>query len=395
MELLKQRGKWAQLGAVAVLAAACCFSCQAGLRIPDHGVTGRDWPMFGGNSEHTGWSPDELRLPLELLWRFRAKGPIVTSPVVSDGVVCFGSLGRRFYLLSALDGELYGYLKLKSGISASAAIAERTVYFGTELGDDAVYALDLKTGDLLWKVAVRDVAAPLTASGSMLFVGSGERTFHALSTEDGGELWQFQTRGQVHSPGAVSSGRIYLGCDDGVLYALRSDDGGEVWRKELGSAVWSGPVFDDGRIYVGTFQGKICSLRGEDGALEWSYQASGGITSALALAEKMVYVPTDGGELLALDKQNGGQKWSFAVPNSIPGPPLVSGGHVYFGANDGHLYAVDAFTGELRWRYKTGRAISAAPVLWEDRLLVGSRDSYLYVFGQAAPDSGMTTQPIP
>jgi len=61
--------------------------------------------MFGGGAGHSGFYSGQIRPPMELVWQFRAKGPIAASPAVGWGQVCFGDLDRRFYLLSVLDGR--------------------------------------------------------------------------------------------------------------------------------------------------------------------------------------------------------------------------------------------------------------------------------------------------
>ncbi|KPL19434.1 MAG: hypothetical protein AMJ92_03060 [candidate division Zixibacteria bacterium SM23_81] len=378
-----------------MLAVIFGLCCQGRLVVPDAFEPGGGWPMLGGNSGHTGQYYGDIRLPMHLLWRFRTKGPIVSSPAVVDGLVCIGSLGKRFYLLSARDGRPYSFLKVGSSISASPAIGVRTVFFGTEFGDDGVYALDLINGDMRWKKDIPDVSASLTLAGRVVFVSSGSGSIHALSTEDGQELWRFQTEGRTSTAAAFMRGMIYLGSAEGFVYALEADTGREAWRRELGGSIWSSPIAHEGHIYVSSFDGKIHALREDDGEVVWSFQTEGDLSSSPAVCHGTVYTGSDNGTLYALNATNGTLNWSFTVGSPILSAPLGNGQVVIFGASNGVLYALDAETGELNWSHRTGRAIVSSPAAWEGRIYVGSMDGYLYAFGAGEEDEGAHGQVIP
>lgn len=378
-----------------MLMASCGLSCRGRLLVPDAFEPAGGWPMLGGNSGHTGLYGGDIQLPLRLLWRFRAKGPIVSSPAVVDGLVCIGSLGKRFYLLSALDGRPYGFLKMGSSISASPAIGVRTVFFGTEHGDDGVYALDLIDGDMRWKKDIPDISTSLTLARQTVFVSSGSGSFHALSIEDGQEFWRFQIEGRTSTTAAFMRGMIYLGSAEGFVYALEAETGREVWRRELGGSIWSSPIAHEGHIYVSSFDGRIQALREDDGEVIWSFQTEGGLSSSPAICHGTVYTGSDNGKLYALNATNGVLNWSFTAGSPILSAPLGNGQVVIFGASNGILYALDAETGKLKWSHRTGRAIVSSPAACEGRIFVGSMDGYLYAFGPEEEDVTAPGQVIP
>ena len=107
---------------------------------------------------------------------------------------------------------------------SSPVVAEGAVYFGS--GDGHLYALDASTGALLWKFKSGDVihASPAYADG-VVFVGSWDSYFYAVDAKSGKEKWRFHggedalIHNQVgfQSSPAVVDGAVYTGCRDAQL----------------------------------------------------------------------------------------------------------------------------------------------------------------------------------
>src|SRR4029077_10981721 len=73
---------------------------------------------------------------------------------------------------------------------SSPVVADGTLYFGS--GDGNLYALDALTGDLRWKFKTGDVvhASPAFVNG-VVFVGSWDSYFYAVDAKTGKEKWRF------------------------------------------------------------------------------------------------------------------------------------------------------------------------------------------------------------
>src|SRR5579862_344602 len=148
-------------------------------------------------------------------WKYTTGGPVPSSPAVSGGLVYFGSYDGRFYALSADTGKLRWRFEtggerrfeakglngmLPKGQTfadpfdtflSSPVVADGAVFFGS--GDGNVYALDAATGTLRWKVQTGDVvhASPAYADG-VVFVGSWDSFFYAIDAKTGKERWRFK-----------------------------------------------------------------------------------------------------------------------------------------------------------------------------------------------------------
>src|SRR3982750_3348154 len=218
------------------------------------------------------------------IWKRATNGPVPATPAIADGTVYIGSYDGKFYAFNAqtgalkwkftTDGErrfeakgLHGMQPKNQTIAdafdtflSSPVVADGAVYFGS--GDGNVYALDSATGDLRWKFKTGDVvhASPALADG-VLFFGSWDSYFYAVDAATGKEKWRFHggedslMHNQVgfQSSPAVVNGTVYTGCRDSNLYALDAATGKEKWRfnNEM-SWVNATPAVNQGKIFFAT-----------------------------------------------------------------------------------------------------------------------------------------------
>jgi glucose dehydrogenase len=185
------------------------------------------------------------------IWKRVTNGPVPATPAIADGTVYVGSYDGKFYAFNAqtgalkwkfaTDGErrfeakgLHGMQPKDQTIAdpfdtflSSPVVANGAVYFGS--GDGNLYALDSATGDLRWKFKTGDVvhASPALADG-VLFFGSWDSYFYAVDAATGKEKWRFHggedptmhNQAGFQSSPAVVNGTVYTGCRDSNLYAL-------------------------------------------------------------------------------------------------------------------------------------------------------------------------------
>ena len=136
-------------------------------------------------------------------WKFEAKSRITSTAAVTGGTAYFGAYDGKFYALDATTGKakwtfqtggerrftakhLHGVQPAAETMPdpfdcflSSPVVLNGTVYFGS--GDGNVYALDAASGAVKWKFQTGDVvhASPAIADGT-LFIGSWDSYFYAL-----------------------------------------------------------------------------------------------------------------------------------------------------------------------------------------------------------------------
>jgi eukaryotic-like serine/threonine-protein kinase len=348
------------------------------------------------------------------IWKRATNGPAPSTPAIADGKVYIGSYDGKFYAFDAQTGALkwkfatngerrfeakglHGMQPKEQTIAdpfdvflSSPVVANGVVYFGS--GDGNLYALDSATGDLRWKFKTGDVvhASPALADG-VLFFGSWDSYFYAVDAATGKEKWRFHggedpmIHNQVgfQSSPAVVSGTVDTGCRDANLYALDAATGKEKWRffNDL-SWVITSPAVADGKVFFATSDSSLYHVvDASTGKPIVRQQGNAFMFSSPAVGSDVVFIGVLNGTLEARDLKTGDLLWDFKVEKSkqnddwvltgdrkfnvpflfhsnwreaplvatdqqirlggIYSSPLVANGVVYFGSADGFLYALE------------------------------------------------------
>ncbi len=348
------------------------------------------------------------------IWAHATAGPVAATPAVAGGLVYVGSYDGRFYALDAKTGAtrwkfrtggerrfeakgLHGLQPRTQTIAdpydlylSSPVVANGAVYFGS--GDGNVYALDAVSGAMRWKFTTGDVvhASPAFADG-VVYVGSWDSWFYAIDATTGKERWRFHggedalAHNQIgfQSSPAVVDGVVYTGCRDANLYALDAKTGAEKWKVyHNGSWVISSPAVADGKIYYATSDSALYNVvDATTGKAQIQEQGNSWMFSSPAVAGDVVLIGVSNGSLEARDRASGKLLWEFQTEaakqnlgwvltaqhksndslvfrvrwqdettaalervfavGSIFSSPVVANGVVYFGSTDGNLYAIE------------------------------------------------------
>jgi len=368
--------------------------------------------LFVGSSDHNLYALDAATGALH--WKFKTDGRITSSPAVSAGFVYFGSFDSNFYAIDAATGQLKWKFKTSGErrfaashlhgaepaaelmpdpfdfYLSSPVVSDGAVFFGS--GDTNIYALDAATGVLKWKFKTGDVvhASPAISDGT-LFVGSWDSYFYALDAATGKEKWRFKTGEDpdthnqvgIQSSAAVANGAVYFGCRDSKFYAVDAATGKQLWSfPNKGSWVIGSPAVLGGKVYFATSDsGLFHVLDAKSGASIFSLDNKHWpMFSSPAIAGDTLYIGSHEGKLLAIDlktqkfawtfqtagsKQNGA---SYTKPDGSPNyegaffdlfyddmvagvqklmavgavlsSPVIANGTIYIGSTDGNIYAL-------------------------------------------------------
>jgi len=348
------------------------------------------------------------------LWKYVTGGPVPSSPAVADGVLYANSYDGKFYALNAKTGAtkwkfktggerrfeakgIHGQLPRTQTFPdiydvylSSPVVADGAVYFGS--GDGHFYALDAQTGALRWKFVAGEVihSSPALAGG-VLYFGDWAGMLYALDAATGKEKWRLKTGedkfiyNQVGFQGspAVVDGVVYVGCRDSHLYAIDAATGREKWNISTGlSWVITTPAVHQGKVYFATSDSRLFKIvQASDGKPLAEHTGKAYYWSSPAIAGDVAYIGAFNGSLEARDGTSGELLWEFqtdasrrnlgwvlaadrTVNNSmlfrsgwreasavaqarqytigvIASSPLVHDGVVYVGSTDGNVYAIE------------------------------------------------------
>ena len=167
------------------------------------------WPMFRGNSLATGVAKSGLPTNLELLWRYEVpKGAFEGTPAIVEGVVYLGDL----------DGSLF--------------------------------ALDLQTGQELWKYTT-DSGFPASPAvrDRKVYLGDYDGRLHCVEAQGGKQLWVFESNAEINSCPNFYRENVLFGSQDATLYCLNATTGELVWKFEIQDQIRCSPTLVEGRAF--------------------------------------------------------------------------------------------------------------------------------------------------
>ncbi len=344
-------------------------------------------------------------------WAFASRSRIPSSPAVANGLVYFASYDGFFYAVDAATGELawrfrnpgerrfaaphlHGLLPAGETMPdpfdvylSSPVVWNGGVYFGS--GDGNIYALDALTGSLKWKFHTGDVvhSSPAIAEG-ILYIGSWDSYFYALDAATGKELWRFKTEEDpeihnqvgIQSSAVVSGGVVYFGCRDSNVYALDAATGKLKWYfSNKGSWVITSPVVDNGKIYFATSDTATLNiLDAQTGAPIDSQKFKWPFFASPSIAGKLLFLGGQDGILRVIDIDTRKTAWTFQTEGSQKNLATYSkpdGTPNYQVAMRSNFYD-DVMSGVAVMR-SVGK-IMASPVIAENTVYIGSTDGNLY-----------------
>ena len=230
--------------------------------------------LNGGNILFCNGSGELICLKTDgtLHWKF--KGEIETpydfadyhqsSPLISNGIIYWGSGSGVFYALKALTGEPVWKFETASPVHTTAAIDNETVYFGSF--DGYVYALNQKDGSLRWKFKTvghhyfpkGEVQGSPVIFGNKVFIGARDYNLYALDKEKGYCHWnKVYTMGWVLSASIFDSTLFIAGADERILAAINPLDGSYLWKNTMEFLMFGKPAFLGKTLFIGTTIGKL------------------------------------------------------------------------------------------------------------------------------------------
>jgi outer membrane protein assembly factor BamB len=366
------------------------ISCSGAFRLKEpSSLDSPGWRSFRGNPQNTAYVSSPVVGQLDLLWKYDAKRPLKSSPIIVGELVIIGSVDKRVHFLDAFSGKERGVYKVSSSISTSALSQGNRIYFGLDQGKGTFFALDLRNRDVLWKKRLGDMSSSPVSCEDKILVGTSDGTLRALDGLSGENVWEFKAPSSaVFTPAweafvsSSSDGRIIcFGSADGHLYALNAENGEMKWKFQADGGIYSAPAVKNGTVFFGSVDGHLYALNLEDGSLVWKFKTGADVFSSPAAADSLVYIGSNDYFVYAVDQRTGELVWKFETEGLVRSSPIAVGDKLFFGSYDGNLYVLNRFTGQFFWEYPTDGMISSSPAYLDGKIYIGSEDGFLYCLG--------------
>jgi quinohemoprotein ethanol dehydrogenase len=395
------------LAATSVLALGACRSSNSSKPISDS----TDWSLYGGTYDEQRFSPlkqinEQNVEKLGLVWshEFGTHRGLEATPLVVNGVIYTTVEWSVVYALDARTGQVLWTYDPKvprararticcDVVNRGVALYHGKVYVGTL--DGRLIALDAKSGSPVWDVVTVDQSKPYSITGApriakgMVLIGNAGAEFgvrgyvSAYDAETGKRVWRTYT-----VPGDPSDG-----FESKALENAAKTWHGKWWTAGGGGPAWDTIVYDPqlDLVYTGTGNG-----------ISW-YRAlrSEGEGDNLYLSSILALRASDG-ELVWHFQVTPGDNWDYDATQPLMLADLQIDGNmrkvIMQASKNGFFYLLDRqtgqfisanpFVGKITWATginpKTGRPLESTTAY----------DGLHPVFVSPAPDGAHNWYPM-
>lgn len=334
---------------------------------------GRDWAAYGRTFSEQRFSPlDQINRStvsrLKLAWTLDLDDVwnVSTAPVEVDGVIYFAAGYSVVHAVDVRSGKLlWKYDPKVDGKKMRMAWGSRGITYWngklyTGVQDGRLFALDAKTGALVWETLTTTpgdnryiTGAPRVFNGKVIIGHGGADFGHvrgyvtAYDAETGTQAWRFY----------IVPGNPDDGFENAAMEAAAKTWTGQWWKYGGGGTAWNAMTYDPefNRVYIGTGNGSPwnAKLRSPEGG-DNLYLCS------------VVALDADTGEYLWHYQTTPGETWDFnstmdivLATAEIDGQPRKVLMHA---PKNGFFYVIDRQTGKLISAEKLGK------VTWAERV---------------------------
>jgi len=340
-----------------------------------------DWPMFGRDPQHTGYSASTVPLRNKVLWTFQTGSNVPRTITVVDGKVYAGSMDKTIYCLNEDNGILVWSYETGGAIRSSPLIYEEKIFFGSE--DGFFYSLDAKTGELVWK---RYLGGGIRSSpvvyGTRVYTGSSTGFIYCLNINTGTIIWSYKTEVELYSSPALWEDRLYIGSKDYKLYCINALNGEILWTYKTDGWINSSPSIVNAKIYFGSGDNNIYCIDAYSGKFIWKYRTLGSVHSSPAIFDGRLFIGSSDNNFYCLNATNGKLIWYYTTDDEVRSSPSIGSSYVIVGSWDNYIYCFQSENGQLVWKYRTGAGVHSQAAISSGRVYIGSDDGKIYCFGE-------------
>ncbi len=372
----------------------------------EHGraeIDGEHGRVFLGTADHGLYA---LRSDGSTIWRFETLSYVQCEPLYDKDLdlVYFGSHDGAFYAVHALDGTLAYRFNTGAEVSKKPALLGETIFVANAA--DQLYALDRRSGKLLWQqhrtpalgMEIAGYAGP-SIDGGKVFMAYSDGHVVAYDARDGAERWTPVDLSAEAEQTAGGEAPRYLDVDTTPVV----DD-------MAPSSTWSG-----GRVvYVASYAGGVFALDAETGARAWANDKAIGVTD-LTLWREPAHAPNPRGAdkdgptvperkillassatsgLWGLDAATGRMLWRNPVPEGGITKPVPVAGAILVGTTRYGLFLMSPRNGRVIDGIEIGSGFAETPGVFGNRAYVLSNSGTLVgVSIEPPPEAEIATAP--
>ena len=370
-----------------------------------------NWPQAAGFANHA-MHHLEIGEDLQQAWKIDigegsgSESKLLTRPVVSDGRILAMDAEAEVSAFDVANGKRLWSRELTpegedEGVIGGGVSVDKGVVYATT-GYGYVHAMSLEDGTEIWQ---RRIGTPIrgapTAIGGRVFVITYDNQLHALAASDGRTLWNHsgipEDVGLIGAPSAaVGGGLVVVPYSSGELFALRLEDGRMVWSDQLTrtrrlaplsslSEIRGSPVIDRGMVVAVSFSGRVAAIDLASGRRIWDRDIAGMETPWVA--GDFIFLVTAQAEVICLARKSGRIRWVAQLPRFKDeeekisplhwSGPVLASDRLVLVSSSGYAVAISPYSGHMLGRIDLPEDTLIPPIVADGSIYVLSDNGAL------------------
>ena len=224
-----------------------------------------------GDRNTTEWmiNPTDVGSLQAASWYGKTGGAISAAPVVDRGLVFVGSADKKIHMFDSSTAVESWSAETNGAVDATPVISGTTLYAPSTDGkiyEGAIACRGADFGVFCPATVFVDLGTPIESSPvvvkGVMYVGADNGRLYAIDTKTGSVLWSVTAGGKVVSSPAVADGLVVFGSEDGDVYGVDATTGAVKFTVATGGPVTSSPAIDAGSktIYIGSQDGHLYAI---------------------------------------------------------------------------------------------------------------------------------------
>lgn len=247
-----------------------------------------------------------------VVWKTKVSGEVISRPVISDNTVLIHSSNGQLQALNEFDGALKWTVNLGMPFLSLRGESTPAIAFGAAIvGSDNGYisAVLLQQGKLIWQQRISKLSGateidrlndvdttPIIIKDTVYTLGYNGN-LAALDLRSGQIIWKRELSSV--NDFIINAGCIYLVDQDDRLVAIRSESGITAWtQSDLLHRKLTPPVIFKGYIVIGDAEGYLHWIKSSNGCyVAHNLVDSSGFLSAPLVADNKLIIQARGGRV--------------------------------------------------------------------------------------------------
>lgn len=287
-------------------------------------------------------------------WKKELEYGIYTSAAANNKKVYFGDEKGTLHILTADKGKEVGKFNTFGKIVSSPIIADEKIIFGS--CDKSLYCIDPESGKQIWRTPLGNAITGNPALyNNTLYIGVS-KNFYAIETESGSILWKFvQTTGNPILKPVLDEGKIAFCTDDNKIYVLDATNGSLLSETDINSE--NSPM----AALLSSIKGNKISIDNTENLYLLNITKDNNICFYRSDNDSIIAKSTNGENTILWQAYI--KEAKYIVPHTL----AESGDRIIFGTKNGLVICMDKAEGKTIWKYKTGTSAINTPTAISDK----------------------------